>query len=190
MTRSSSSQWAHLFEGKDSKDILEVPPPTDMSQRIAFRFAQTDAYRAFERAEAEKLSAERRRMVGLIASRAGLGNEGEGETAAAVAKPIDAPSARMFPREVPLVIPQGKSDELLERQIASCAGIIDHLARYIARSDTDPQVCANFIDRIASLMNSSAGVGTTIGRLRGLGPEENVHRMIYQREGGVGAPRQ
>jgi hypothetical protein len=67
----------------------------------------------------------------------------------------------------PLTIPAGPLDVLLERQIALCGGIIDHLAHYVARYDTDPYNCNNFMDRIVSMMNSSANAAKVAGRLRG-----------------------
>ena len=82
-------------------------------------------------------------------------------------------------------MPEGSTDVLLERQIATCVGIIDHLAHYVARNDTDPYNCNNFMDRIVSMMNSSANVAKMVGRLRGgLQPDEKQLRQIIQHEGG------
>lgn len=140
--------WAHLFEGKDLDEIEAVDPPAGLSgaELLAFGFAQSQAYRmreqANEKAEHERLSAERGKIAALITARAGQTEHSAAETAGAFAERVENEPKRTRANPIPFVIPQGKSDELLERQIASCAGIIDHLAHYIARSDTDPQVCA------------------------------------------------
>jgi hypothetical protein len=73
---------------------------------------------------------------------------------------------------IPFVIPDGTADALLEKQIASCAGLIQHIAHYIARYDSAIDTCNNFMDRISALMRSSAEVGKVVGRLRGLEPKK------------------
>jgi hypothetical protein len=72
---------------------------------------------------------------------------------------------------------------LLERQIASCAGLIEHIAHYIARHDSAIDACGNFMERMASLMNSSANAAKMVGRLRGsLEPEETRLRQIVEHD--------
>ena len=70
---------------------------------------------------------------------------------------------------------------LLERQVAACVGIIDHLAHYVGRNDTETYSCNNFMERIASLMNSSATVAKMVSRYRGIKPAETCHRSIIER---------
>jgi hypothetical protein len=77
---------------------------------------------------------------------------------------------------LPFAIPSGKTDALLDRQIASCAGIIEHLAHYIGRYPTAVETCTKFMDRIGLLMNASAEAAIASGRLRGMAPEGRRRR--------------
>jgi hypothetical protein len=89
--------------------------------------------------------------------------------------------ANTTPSLPPLVIPEASTDVLLERQIASCAGLIEHIAHYIARNDSAISVSSNFMERIASLMNSSATAAKMVSRYRGIKPAETCHRSIIER---------
>lgn len=57
-------------------------------------------------------------------------------------------------------------DVLLEKQIASCSGVIGQIVDYIARAGLNAEVCANFVGRIPSLMTASAAVGRVISQVR------------------------
>jgi hypothetical protein len=96
---------------------------------------------------------------------------------AVVEQPLPPPS----PPLPPLTIPAASTGVLLERQIASCVGIIEYVAQYVGRNDTATDACANFMARIASLMNSSASVAKMVARYRGLKQAETCHRSIIER---------
>jgi hypothetical protein len=165
-------EWAHLFEGKTRTEILKTPQPPGLSPMDSTRFERA-VYAATSASLAAELKADKeRRALEKLASLAA-------EPAAAAAEPMTAPA----PSLPPLVIPQASTDVLLERQIASCAGLIEHIAHYIARHDSAIDACGNFMERMASLMNSSANVAKMVGRLRGsLEPEETRFRQIVERE--------
>lgn len=57
-------------------------------------------------------------------------------------------------------------DVLLEKQIASCSGVIGQIVDYVARAGLNADVCANFVGRIPSLMTASAAVGRVVSQLR------------------------
>jgi hypothetical protein len=85
----------------------------------------------------------------------------------------------------PLVVPDGNVADLLEKQVAICAGLIGNVAEFIA-GDARPENCFPFMDRIARLMSSSAKAGRTIGQLRGIAAETKqtfVKRKENGREG-------
>lgn len=87
----------------------------------------------------------------------------------------------------PLVIPEGNVADLLEKQVAICAGLIGNVAEFIA-GDARPENCFPFMDRIARLMSSSAKAGRTIGQLRGIAAETKqtfIQRKEDGREGAV-----
>jgi hypothetical protein len=100
-------------------------------------------------------------------------------TQIAATEPVTEPAPPPLP---PLVIPEANTDILLDRQVASCAGLIEHIAHYIARHDGPLEVHGNFMERMAGLMNASANVAKMVGRLRGsLEPEETCVRQIVER---------
>lgn len=85
----------------------------------------------------------------------------------------------------PLVVPDGNVADLLEKQVAICAGLIGNIAEFVA-GNTLPENCFPFMDRIARLMSSSAKAGRTIGQLRGIAAETKqtfVKRKEDGREG-------
>lgn len=89
------------------------------------------------------------------------------------------------PPPPPLIVPDGNVADLLEKQVAICAGLIGNVAEFIA-GDARPENCFPFMDRIARLMSSSAKAGRTIGQLRGIAAETKqtfVKRKEDGREG-------
>jgi hypothetical protein len=122
-------------------------------------------------ADAEPISVDKRHF-GPYADRA--------PPADADLEPIDSPPAAPVVDPIPLIIPMGRCEELLERQLASGAGLVEHLVQYIARYDSEVSACLQFADRICSVMKSSAGLAKAVGRLRGLGPEETRHRVFVE----------
>lgn len=161
-------EWAQLFEGKTHDEILATAQPDGLSPEDQARFERA-LYAASDAALAAELQAGRRAREELAHL----------ATQIAAAEPVTE-AAPPFP---PLVIPKASTDVLLERQIASCAGLIERMAHYIACDDRPPEARWNFMERIASLMNSSANAAKMVGRLRGsLEPEETCLRQIVQRE--------
>ena len=88
----------------------------------------------------------------------------------------------------PLEIPKGNAADLLEQQIGTCAALIGNIANYVAHNDTHADVCLPFMDRIASLLSSSATAARVVGQLRGIASETKqtfVKKIEGEREGGV-----
>jgi hypothetical protein len=76
--------------------------------------------------------------------------------------------------------------ESLERQIAYCGALIEDIADYVMRDDTEVHACYGFIDRVSSLIQSSAAAGTVIGRLRGQVSETKHTMVMEEKRKGVG----
>jgi hypothetical protein len=109
---------------------------------------------------------------------------------------LERPANRgKFPHQVlvphePLTRPTGDAAHLLERQLASAAALVDYLAHFIARPDTDPQVCISFMNNMTSLLGANAQIGKVVGHLRGQVSESRQtisveKRMIGGRGEGV-----
>lgn len=190
-------EWVALFQGKTAAEITETRMPASLSDEEAFRFREYQIDRADEEAAREdgKPYVPRVPLAQLYAAKPAREKSSPyGDTADALdhgygfetgCETSQATAADPLP---PLVVPNGSTDVLLDRQIALCGGIIEHLAHYVTRYDTDPHNCNNFMDRIVSMMNSSANVAKMVGRLRGsLQPDEKQLRQIIQRED---APRE
>ena len=97
-----------------------------------------------------------------------------------------APAApRVQPAQLPLEIPNGSAADLLEQQIGTCAALIGNIANYVAHSDTHTDVCLPFMDRIASLLSSSATAARVVGQLRGIATE--TKQTFVTKKGGKGA---
>jgi len=80
---------------------------------------------------------------------------------------------------------------ILERQLASCATLIEALTAYVMRDDSTVESCYGFLDRISALLESSASAGKVVGRLRGQ-VSQTLHTMVMDdrregRRGGGGA---
>ena len=164
-------EWVNGFEGMDEEEILTTPLPPNLSDEACFRFRslqQEAGARARDSEELELMEKTQRQVAiaaGLQPGRAGASEPPPGLTVVRPQQPA-----------IPFAIPEGKTDALLERQIASCAGIIEHLAHYIARYDSAVETCNQFMDRISTMMRSSAEAGLAVGRLRGMAPEGRGRR--------------
>lgn len=170
-------EWVGSFEGKDEQGIFDLPLPEGLSDEDCFRFrslqqeamaaARESAQRTREnavlqRAEVE-LAAAGQLQVQTVAEDCGRQPEGGRQI---------VPPAPLLP----FAIPYGSTDKLLDKQIASCAGIIEHLAHYIGRYDSAVETCNQFMDRISLMMRSSAEAAIAVGRLRGMAPEGRRRR--------------
>lgn len=85
-----------------------------------------------------------------------------------------------------LKIPQGNVADLLEHQVAVCAALVRNVAEFVAGTETDPEICLPFMDRLSRLMSSSAKAGRAVGHLRGIATETKqtfVKRKVGEREG-------
>ena len=166
MNRNIPPEWAAMFKDKTGDELIALKPPPGLSEDDEVRFRIATGYAALQR-----------KANGL-----------DREEAPPPQKTRDEeipPVSERRPKNPlpPLTIPEGSTDVLLDRQIATCVGLIDHLAHYVARYDTDHYNCNNFMERIVSMMNSSANVAKMVGRLRGsLQPDEKQLRQIIQRE--------
>jgi hypothetical protein len=166
-------EWVNGFEGKTEAEILtaKLPPGISDEEAFGYRALQEEAGRkSREQALLREALQEVSRAAALQPynpTAKGLVAETEPEAGALAVHP----EAR-----IPFAIPEGKTDVLLEKQIASCAGIIEHLAHYIARYDSAVETCNEFMDRISVMMRSSAEAALVVGRLRGMAPEGRARR--------------
>ena len=165
-------EWAKAFEGKDASGIwgVALPPNLSNAQCDRFRSLQAEAARKARSSEGHALLQNAPDEVGVAAR---LNPIAETTPACELAEAEPVPSGQIASAEprIPLTIPTGKTDVLLDQQIASCAGIIEHLAHYIGRYDTAVDTCTKFMDRITGMMRSSAEAAIAVARLRGMAPE-------------------
>jgi len=187
MERETLPKWAQAFVGKSEREIWAVPMPEGLSTADKNRFQdakQNAAFAARRRAERQALQA----LAVEVAKTRGFDGKNDADDTEPVSSvlpsptggPEPSPKDSTPPAQIPLVIPNGNTDVLLDKQIAACAGLIEHMTHYIARTDSAIDACTNFMDRICSMMKSSAEVAKVVGRLRGLEPEESRHRMIVE----------
>jgi hypothetical protein len=170
-------EWAKAFEGQDERGILAVRLPPNLSDAQCFRFRslQEEAAREARRAKEQALLQKALAEVGAAAR---LNPIADTAPASELAEVQPLPSREAAPAEprIPFRIPDGRTDVLLDKQIASCAGIIEHLAHYIGRYDSAVETCNKFMDRIGLMMRASAEAAIAAGRLRGMAPEGRSRR--------------
>jgi hypothetical protein len=178
-------EWALFFRGRSAEAISALAPPDGLSEQEQLRFIdlQANAAEKARRAAERELQWKREDEARKIRK----DDFADLNLAAARANPFINPDIKLLPPPaepaIPFAIPEGSADVLLEKQIGSCAGLIEHVARYIARNDSAIDACTNFMERIGSLMKSSAEVAKVVGRFRGLEAEETRHRMIVEHAG-------
>lgn len=167
-------EWMQDFEGMTEEEILAAPLPSRLSDEQCFRFRALQE-KAAKAARESAEQAELHRALAEVTATTKL--QPQPEAGDANCAPPDA-GGRLVLRDPPLpfAIPEGKTDVLLDKQIASCAGIIEHLAHYIARYDSATETCNKFMDRIGSMMRSSAEAAIAVGYLRGMAPEGRRRR--------------
>ncbi len=119
----------------------------------------------------------------------------EDTSSAEIAPPREQSAAPSPPRTQKTVASRLSADrpvtpaatESLERQIAYCGALIEEIADYVMRDDTEVHACYGFIDRVSSLIQSSAAAGTVIGRLRGQVSETKHTMVMEEKRKGEGA---
>lgn len=164
-------EWVSGFEGMNEEEILTTPLPPNLSDEACFRFRslqQEMGARARDSEQLELLKKAERQVALAGKLQPELAEPSESGPNPAMVQPAQPP--------IPFAIPEGRTDALLDRQIASCAGIIEHLAHYIARYDLAAETCNKFMDRISVMMKSSAEAALAVGRLRGMAPEGRARR--------------
>lgn len=158
MAQEFPAEWAEMFKGKTYDELLKLESPDGLEEDEEDRFWEAWG-NAAEAAEQEQ------QQVRLEDEKAASEAARSTSTTEVPEEDREKP-ARGTPLP-PLTIPAGPLDVQLQRQIALCGGIIEHLAHYVTRYDTEPYNCNNFMDRIVSMMNSSANAAKIAGRLRG-----------------------
>ena len=148
-------EWAEMFRGKTYDELLRLDPPNGLDEEAKDRFWEAWGNAAEAAEQKQQLPFANQAAAENADSACSNSTRGEQEQ-----------PARGTPLP-PLSIPAGPLDVQLERQIALCGGIIEHLAYYVARCDTEPYNCNQFMDRIVSMMDSSANAAKVAGRLRG-----------------------
>ena len=135
-----------FFRGKSAEAIWALDPPDGLSEQEQVRFidlqanAVEKARRASEREVRWKLEDEARKIHKDDDDFVDL------NLAAAGPSSLINPDIKLLPPPaepaIPFAIPEGSADVLLEKQIGSCAGLIEHVARtsraMIARSMPAP----------------------------------------------------
>jgi len=181
------AEWRKAFENKTELELKAMVPPEELPivlkkmwgrDRDTALAAVREAQIATEdREDDQVLSYILDQKSAIEEALSALENDSSAGFAAA---PGIAPQA--------LEIPKGNAADLLEQQIATCAALIGNIANYIARSDTATDVCFPFMDRISSLLSSSATAARVVGQLRGIASETKqtfVKKVEGAREGGV-----
>lgn len=165
-------EWLKSFENKTEAELYRMRPPPDLTDELE-ELWQYDRGGVLLELDRQKAAARKtEKMASLEATMAALESRAAG---------TQAP----FAPTVPLEIPKGNAADLLERQIGTCAALIGNLADYIARNDTPTDVCFPFMDRISSLVSSSATAARVVGQLRGIASE--TRQTFITEKGGTGA---
>jgi hypothetical protein len=172
-------EWLKSFENKTESEIkaLSAPPGLSTASLMMWcrvREAALDRFQPLS--EEETLFTEEKRAC--EATLTALENDTSQMEAC----------AGVLPSQPPLEIPKGNAADLLEQQIGTCAALIGNIANYVAHNDTHADVCLPFMDRIASLLSSSATAARVVGQLRGIASETKqtfVKKVEGAREGGV-----
>jgi hypothetical protein len=184
-------EWRKAFENKTESELEALTPPPGLPTVFlkmwrrerdealagvrppASRTEEPEQPEDDEDAEKQQLSFSKERDA-LEAALTAL----ENDTSGAPAGP------RAQPAQSPLEIPRGNAADLLEQQIGTCAALIGNIANYVAHSDTEANVCLPFMDRIASLLSSSATAARVVGQLRGIANE--TRQTFITEKGGKG----
>ncbi|HEY4124530.1 MAG TPA: hypothetical protein VGM36_07955 [Rhizomicrobium sp.] len=189
MNHTEARDWAEYFENKEKSELLAMPVPEGLSKDAVDEWWQARE-RAIDALEGAAECADDSKIVS---------EDGDAsEPAFAADEPLPASRSartRMLLDEIraaqqaiaekhKLVLPQGDAAQLLERQLASGAALIGYLSDYIARSDTNPDVCMSFMDRMTAMLGASANVGRTVGRLRGQVSRTEQQINVSHSEGG------
>lgn len=178
-------EWRKSFKNKTESELTDMLPPPGLAPEVFAAWC-------------------REQEAALVRLRSGLPLQDDEELPGADEPPPDhraafeaalgALEAAAGAREPsvlparPLDIPKGSAADLLEQQIATCSALIGNIASHIARDDTDASVCFPFMDRIASLLTSSAAAARVVGQLRGIASETKqtfIKKIEGEREGGV-----
>ncbi len=187
------ANWLKSFEYKTEMELAAMNPPVGLPTAFVeiWRRDRDAALAGLRRAndqsedleeydeEDDELDAE---AVSIANQRAALEtalSAVENDTAG------DPANARVLPSQPSLDIPKGSAADLLERQIGTCAALIGSIADYIARNDTPTDVCFPFMDRISSMLSSSATAARVVGQLRGIASE--TKQTFITEKGGKGA---
>ena len=167
-------EWRKSFENKTELelDAMEPPPglPTELRDMWASERAKALVRALGARAEAEDARIAQEKSV-LESALTPL-EHGTPEVPA----PLQVMAAPF-----PLEIPKGNAADLLEQQIATCAALIGNVANFVAHSETPAHECFPMMDRIASLLSSSATAARVVGQLRGIA---NETRQTFVTENG------
>lgn len=190
------------FSGKSQSEIMDM---TNKDHRQLRGQAAVDwmlqrsraAGEAWRREQAEKRAAAEaenpRSNEDLLADESGYRRfENEGLNSLALEKLIQLVEARIersrrdrapeLPKAVtPFALPQGDVTQLLERQLASSAAMVETVARQLVEEDCSLAVCTEFMKGVTSLLGAGASVGKVVSQLRGNGAAETCHRMIVEK---------
>lgn len=178
MDDTEAPNWTKDFENKDKSEILAMPLPEGLSNEAfdGWWLARERAIEALEDAEEdavpvsdEPLSASRKERTRVL-----LDEMHDAQLRAREREQV---------AQKPLLLPQGDAAQLLERQLASSAALIGYLSEYVARNDTNPDVCMSFMAQMTSMLGASANVGKVVGRLRGI-VSQSRQTFAYENEGG------
>ena len=180
-------EWRKSFENKTEYDLAGMAPPPGLPT-LFVNMWRRDREEALARLQAQTGEPELTDQEVAEEEQSPFSRQRDALEAAMSALEHDTPqeevSARVLPSQS-LEIPKGNAADLLERQIGTCAALIGNVANHIARNDTPNEVCFPFMDRIASLLSSSATAARVVGQLRGIASE--TKQTFITEKGGKGA---
>jgi hypothetical protein len=180
------NEWRKSFQNKTESELEAlIPPPglppvilkswhRDREQALVLaRLSKAEPDQPEDEESDEEEQSFSKQKIAVDAAMSALEND---------ASDREAPA---LPPAPPLEIPKGSVADLLEHQIGTCSALIANIADYVARNDSRPDICFPFMDRIASLLSSSATAGRVVGQLRGIASE--TKQTFITEKGGKGA---
>jgi hypothetical protein len=186
------------FAGKSQREIMDMANKDHRQLRGQAAFdwmfqrsrAASAAWRREKAEEQAKAEAEYPAR-GLLADRDGI----DVSSSTAISRLVDLVQARMDDAQrqrdasqstkspLPFVLPEGDVSQLLERQLASSAAMVETVARQLVEEDCSLAVCSEFMKGVTALLGAGANVGKIVGQLRGQGGavSETCHRVIVEK---------
>ena len=182
-------QWRKVLESSTESELetMEMPPGLPGAMARLWQRDREDALARFRPpaaiADTENSGVDEPRERSLSDERRAL----EAALSALESDELSRPAAVQSEPSQQLEIPKGSVADLLERQIGICAALIGNVADHVAHDPSDPSRY-HLMDRVSSMLSSSATAARVVGQLRGIASETKqtfVKKVEGKREGGV-----